>query len=351
MAKTEVMRLKAVAIGDYGLDNVGHIDVPDPAPGPGEIAIRVRAVGLNRLDLWTLSGTLPLELHFPHILGADASGEIALLGEGVQGPAPGTRVVVNPGISCGRCEFCRAGEQSQCTTFRMLGEHLPGTLAETIVVPAENVFPMPAHLSFAGAAALGTTFITAYRMLFTRARLDPGEWLLITGIGGGLALSLFQLARPIAGKVFVTSSSSDKIERAVKLGADDGVNYASDDVGKEIRRLTSKRGVDLVVDSASGPTADSLLRSLRKGGRLVVAGATAGPTGEIGWQRVFWNQLQIIGSTMGSVADVSNMLRLVAGSRLEPIIDSTYLFEDAAAALALLDSGDQFGKVVVEVAT
>jgi NADPH:quinone reductase-like Zn-dependent oxidoreductase len=341
--------VKAIAITDYGLENAGLMDVVEPAPGPGEIGVRVRAAGINRLDLWTASGNLPIEHEFPHVLGADAAGEIAELGEGVRGPALGTRVLINPGISCGACEFCNAGEQSLCTTFRMLGEHLPGTLAERAVVSAANVFPVPEHLSYAAAAALGTTFITAYRMLFTRGRLVPGEWVLITGIGGGLALSLFQLALPVAGKIFVTSSSSSKIERAVELGAAGGVDYSNDDVGKAVRKLTNKRGVDLVADSASGPTADSILRSLRKGGRLIVAGATAGPVGEIGWQRVFWNQLEIIGSTMGSMRDVSDMLRMVAGTRLEPIIDQTFPIEDGVAALRRLESGDQFGKIVVEI--
>jgi NADPH:quinone reductase-like Zn-dependent oxidoreductase len=340
--------VKAIALSDYGLDNARLTDVDRPEPGAGEVAVRVRAVGLNRLDLWTAQGTLPLEHDFPHVLGADAAGEIEELGEGVRAPAPGSKVIVNPGISCGACEFCRAGEQSLCTTFEILGEHVGGSLAERIVVPVANVFPMPQHLSFAQAAALGITFVTAYRMLFPRGRFVPGEWLLITGIGGGLALSLFQLALPGAGKIFVTSSSRDKIDKAIALGAEAGVDYTNEDVGKSVRWLTSKRGVDLVVDSASGPTTDSLLRALRQGGRIVIAGATAGGRGEIDLRRVFWNQLEIIGSTMGSVRDFSDMLRLVAGSKLEPIIDKTFAFEDGVAALEYLDSGQQFGKVVVE---
>jgi NADPH:quinone reductase-like Zn-dependent oxidoreductase len=257
--------------------------------------------------------------------------------------------MINPGLHCGGCEFCRAGQQSLCTRFAMLGEHVPGTLAERLVVPATNVFPFPGHLSFAEAAALGTTAITAYRMLFTRADLRPGEWVLVTGIGGGLALSLFQFARPPAGRLYVTSSSDDKIAHAIELGADDGVNYSSEDVGKAIRAKTAKRGVDLVADSAGGAALDGAVRAHRKGGRIVNAGATAGPKAEIDVRRVFWNQLTIVGSTMGSDSDVSDMLRMVGGMKLRPLVDRTYPLDDAVEALRYLESGEQFGKVVIEI--
>jgi NADPH:quinone reductase-like Zn-dependent oxidoreductase len=341
--------MKAIAISDYNLDAVALTDLPDPEPAPGEVLVRVRAAALNRLDLWTASGVLPIEHQFPHVLGADGAGEIEAVGDGVKGLKPGTKIIINPGLSCGACEFCRSGEQSLCTRFSMLGEHVAGTLAEKVAIPATNVFPFPDHLSFSEAAALGTTFITAYRMLFTRGRMQPGEWVLITGIGGGLALSLFQLARPVAGRLFVTSSSRSKLDRALEMGADEAIDYAEQDVGKQVRNLTGKRGVDLVVDSAAGASVDSSLRALRKGGRLVVAGATAGRKSEVGWQRVFWNQLEIIGSTMGSVADVSDMLRMVAGARLRPIIDRTFSLADGADALRYMESGDRFGKIVVEI--
>jgi NADPH:quinone reductase-like Zn-dependent oxidoreductase len=341
--------MRAAAIRRFGgPDVVEVIDLPDPSPGPGEVVVSMRAAALNHLDLWTVSGAIA-EPALPHVLGADGAGEIAAAGDGVTGIRTGDRVIVNPAISCGRCERCRAGEQSECATFRMIGEHLPGTFADAIVVPAENVFPFPGHLSFEEAAALGVTFITAYRMLFTRGRLRAGEWVLITGIGGGLALSLLQLCRPIAGRVIVTSSSQSKIDRAIALGADDGVDYRAEDVGKAVRRLTGKRGVDLVVDSAGGPTLDASLRSLRSGGRVVISGATAGAASEINVRRLFWNQLSVIGSTMGSVADVSDMLRAVAGARLRPVIDRTFRLEEAGDALRHLESGEHFGKVVLRI--
>ena len=227
---------------------------------------------------------------------------------------------------------------------------MPGTFAELVSVRASNVFPFPAGFTFSQAAALGTTFITAYRMLFTRGRMAPGEWVLVTGIGGGLGVSLFQLARPLAGKLYVTSSSAAKIERASAMGADGAVNYREEDVGKAIRHATGKRGVDLVVDSAAGDSLEPSLRVLRRGGRLVNAGATAGPKVEVDMRRVFWNQLEIIGSTMGSDADVSDMLRMVAGSGIEPVIDKAFPLADGVEALKRLDEPDHFGKVVFEIA-
>jgi NADPH:quinone reductase-like Zn-dependent oxidoreductase len=341
--------MRALAIDGYGLDHVGIMELPDPHPGDGEVMVRVRAAALNRLDLWTLSGTLNVEHHFPHVLGADGSGHIEDIGSGAGGLVAGTTVLVNPGLFCGKCEFCRAGEQSLCTGFRLLGEHVHGTFAEFVVLPASNVHAIPEKLSMKEAAVLGVTFTTGYRMLFTRGRLQPGESVLITGIGGGLALSMLQLARPVAGTVLVTSSSDESIRRAIKLGADAGVNYLEEDVGVAIRRLTGKRGVDLAVDSAGAPALDPALRSLRKGGRLMVAGATAGAVAEIDVRRLFWNQIEVIGSTMGSNEDFSNMLRFVSGRDIRPAIDREFALEDGRAALQYLQDHRQFGKVILNI--
>ncbi len=341
--------MRAVVIDEYGgPDEVSVQDLPDPRPGPGEVVVRVAAAALNRLDIWTLSGSLGFPLEFPHILGADAAGEIDVLGEGVKALRRGAKVMVNPGLSCGECELCRAGEQSECPNFKLLGEHVPGTFAEKIKVPVQNVWPFPSHLPWAEAASLGITFTTAYRMLYSQGRLRPGEWALITGIGGGLALSLLQLARPVAGRIFVTSSSPDKLARAGELGADEGIDYTAEDVGKAVRRITGKRGVDAVFDSAGGPSLEANLRCLRPGGRVVIAGVTGGPQAEIDLRRIFWSQLSVIGATMGSHRDVSDMLRAVAGGRLRPMIDRTFPFERASEAFSYLESGERFGKVVLE---
>ena len=341
--------MRVVAITEYGGPEKISVQVlPEPEPGPGEVVVRVVAAALNRLDLWTSSGSLGLPIEFPHILGADAAGEIDRVGPEVRGLSKGAGVMVNPGLSCGGCERCRAGEQSECPAFKLLGEHLPGTFAEKIVLPAHNVFPFPSHLSWPEAGSLGITFTTAYRMLFSQARFRPGEWALITGIGGGLALSLLQLARPVAGRIFVTSSSPDKLARAADLGADEGIDYTAEDVGKAVRRLTGKRGVDAVFDSAGGASLDANLRCLRPGGRVVIAGVTGGPKAEIDLRRIFWSQLSILGATMGSHKDVSDMLRAVAGTKLHPTVDRVFPFEKASEAFSYLESQERFGKVVLE---
>lgn len=342
--------MRAATINGYGgVDQISVGDIPEPEPGPGEVVVSVRAASLNRLDFWTLTGALGLDLEWPHVLGADAAGEISAVGPGVQGLRTGMKVMVNPGISCRMCERCRAGEHSECIRFRILGEHLPGTFAEKVRVPEHNVYPFPAQLSWSEAASLGITFTTAYRMLFSRAGMRPGDWLLITGIGGGLALSLLQLARPIAGRIFVTSSSPQKLAKAMELGADDGIDYSSEDVGAAVRRLTGKRGVDIVADSAGGPSLESCVRALTPGGSVVIAGATSTPKAEIDLRRVFWSQASVIGSTMGSDKDVADMLRAIAGARLRPIVDRTMPLDRAADAVEHLESPDRFGKVVLEV--
>ena len=342
--------MKAVAIEEQTGPGAAQVcEVAEPLPEAGEVLVEVHAAALNHLDLWTLSGDLDIPIRFPFVLGADGAGTVTAVGGGVDPGLVGQRVVVNPAVSCRTCESCRRGEHSECFFFQMLGEHRNGTLADLVSVPATNALPFPEHLSFEEAAALGVTFITAYRMLFTKGHLQPGEWILITGIGGGLALSLLQLARDVAGRIFVTSSSQTKLDKALELGADEGIDYRQEDVGKAIRSLTSKRGVDLVLDSAGGDTVDASLRALRPGGRFVTAGATTGRYSKLDMRRVFGKQLSLTGSTMGSDEDVRNMLQMVQGAKLRPLIAKVFSFDDAPDAIRYLASGEQFGKVVVSL--
>jgi NADPH:quinone reductase-like Zn-dependent oxidoreductase len=237
-----------------GPEKIEFGELPDPAPGPGEVRVKVRAAALNRLDVFIRNGIPGIVLAFPHVLGSDGAGVIDSAGPGVTAVKRGDEVVLNPGINCGDCEFCRAGEHSLCVSFRIVGEHLPGTFAQYIVVPAENARPKPPGLSWEEAAAFPLTFLTAWRMLVTKARVRPGETLLIIGIGGGVATAALQIARLLGMTVFVTSGNPDKLARAKALGAEEGIDHSRTDFSREIRKLTGKRGGDVeAVDRVRGP--------------------------------------------------------------------------------------------------
>jgi NADPH:quinone reductase-like Zn-dependent oxidoreductase len=322
---------------------------PKPGPGDGEVVVRLRAASLNHLDLFVLRGLPGIPVELPHVGGADGAGVVAELGPGVVGWAPGDQVVLNPGLWCGRCESCVRGEESQCVRFGIVGEHANGTFAEFVRVPASSLAPKPTALSWPDAAAFGLTFLTAWRMLMTRARLAAGESVLIHGIGGGVALAALAIAKRVGARVFVTSSSDAKLARARELGADHALNYTSCDVGREVRSLTAKRGVDVVVETAGAATWMSSLRSAAKGGRIVTCGATSGanPTEEV--RLIFWNQLSILGSTMGSRTDWRAMVRAVDEWNLRPVVDSVLPLASGRAAYERMAAGVQFGKIVLEI--
>ena len=322
---------------------------PKPSPGEGEVLVRLRAASLNRLDLFLLRGLPGVPVVLPHIGGADGAGIVAESGGGVTGWKPGDEVVLNPGLWCGRCEFCARGEESQCVKFGVVGEHVDGTLAEYVKVPASSLARKPAGLSWPEAAAFGLTFLTAWRMLMTRARLVAGESVLIHGIGGGVALAALAIAKRVGATVFITSSSEAKLARGREMGADHILNYTSCDVGREVRGLTGKRGVDVVVETVGAATWTSSLRSAAKGGRIVTCGATSGanPTEEL--PLIFWNQLSILGSTMGSRADWRAMVRAVEDWNLRPVLDSVLPLESGRSGYERMASGGQFGKIVLEI--
>jgi NADPH:quinone reductase-like Zn-dependent oxidoreductase len=336
-----------------GLEHVAVMEVPSaPAAGPGQVRIALRAAALNHLDLFVVSGVPGVRYEFPHILGADGAGVIEQVGEGVHAVRPGDPVLINPGISDYSCEFCLAGEHSLCVRYGILGEHFPGTLAEYLTVPAHNVLPMPRldpPLSWEEAAAFSLVTLTAWRMLVTRARLQAGETVLVWGIGGGVSLAALRIAKQLGATVIATSSSPAKLERARALGADVTLNHGTQDIAREVRVLTDKRGVDVVVENVGQATWEQSLRSLAKGGRVVTCGGTSGPTLVTDVRPLFWRQLSILGSTMGNAAEYQEIVRQLGLGRLRPIVDTVFPLERAREAFARMAQGEQMGKIALHI--
>ncbi len=341
--------MKALYFEDHGgTDQLLYGDRPEPEPGAGEVRVRLRASALNHLDLFVLGGMPGVPIGLPHIGGADGAGVVKAVGDSVDGVELGAEVVFDPGLSCGQCEYCRSGEQSLCVRFGVLGEHSDGTFAEAVVVAAASLAPRPAHLSWNEAAAFGLTYLTAWRMLMNRGRLRPGETVLIHGIGGGVSLACMQLAKLTGARTIVTSRSEEKLARAAELGADE-VLPADAEVARGVRRLTGKRGVDIVVDSVGKATWMQSLKAAGKGGRIVTCGATSGanPAEEI--RLIFWNQLSILGSTMGSREDWRRLVAAVETHRMRPVIDRVLPLSEGRAAYERLERAEQFGKIVLSI--
>ena len=342
----------AVTIRSHGGPEVVAVeDVARPrVEGPNDVVVALKAAALNHLDLFVVRGLPGRALSFPHVLGADGAGVVEAVGPAVTRVKPGDRVLLNPGVSCQACDFCLAGEQSLCTTYRLLGEHLPGTMAEAVRVGEWNVHPLPGRVSWADAAAFPLVHLTAWRMLVTRAVVRPGETVLIWGIGGGVALAALGIAKLLGAVAIVTSSSDAKLERARALGADLAVNHVTTDVPKELRRLLGARGVNVVVDSVGEATWEKSLRALAPGGRLVTCGGTSGPKVVTDVRRMFWYHHTLMGSTMGNAREFAEIVRLLGAGSLRPVVDGVTPIRDARRALERLASGAHFGKLVVEIA-
>jgi NADPH:quinone reductase-like Zn-dependent oxidoreductase len=349
--------MRALVLKGHGdLSQLELAEVPDPVVRRGgDVRVRLKAAALNHLDLWTVRGLPGLALEFPHIVGADGAGEVDQVGDDVAGLNPGDRVMINPGVSCYRCEYCLAGEQSLCVKFQLLGEHLPGTLAEFIVLPQENVVPIPTppspqpDVSWEEAAAYSLVTLTAWRMLMKRARLQAGETVLVWGVGGGVSGAALRIAKLVGAFVIVTSSSDEKLAMATELGADVALNHVNTDVVKEVQRITERRGVDVVVENVGEATWQESLRVLGRGGRLVTCGATTGPNAAVDVRRLFWYQWNIMGSTMGSWRDYQDIVRLLGQGRLRPIVDSVFPLEKAVEAFERMEHGGQMGKLVIGI--
>ena len=341
--------MKALAFNEFGgPEKLKLREVPDPRPGPTDVLVSVRACALNHLDLFVREGIPALKTPLPFWSGCDIAGDVTAVGPAVEGVSVGDRVAVNPNLTCGRCEFCRQGEDSMCVRYGILGEHEPGGFAELVKVRGGNVLPLPAHVSYEEAAAFILVNLTAWRMLVTQACLRPGEDVLILGVGGGVSSTAVQIAKLCGARVWVTSSSDAKLERARALGADECLNYARDDWAKVVFEKTARRGVDVVVENAGASTWKQSIRSLRKGGRLVTCGATTGPIGETDIRLIFWNQLRIIGSTMGNRKEFDAVMAQLFRGRLKAIIDDVMPLKDGAAAQKKLGEGKQFGKLVLK---
>jgi len=318
--------MKAIRIHeDGGPEVLRYEDAPDPEPGPGEVLVRLRAASLNHLDLWVRKG-LP-SVPKPRILGADGAGIREDTGE---------RVVINPGIE--------HGEQ-----ISVVGEHMDGTHAELVAVPETNVYPLPDEISFEDAAAFPLVFETAYRLLVTRARLREGEWVLLWGIGSGVATAGLAIAKALGAKALVTSSSDEKLERATALGADATVNHATGEVREAVKEATGGAGVEVVLEHVGEATWQTSIQAARSGGRIAVCGATSGPNPPAALHRIWWKQLSILGSTMGTREDFEAAYELVKSGRAKPVVDSVYPLEEARAAHERMEAGEQFGKIVLSI--
>ena len=346
--------MRALTIrGNGGLEQLEvREDLPDPdLRFPTDVRIRVRCAALNHLDLFVLAGLPGAPVSAPWIVGSDASGVVEGTGPDVRDVSAGDHVLVNPGISDRTCAFCLAGEHSLCLKYRILGEHLPGTAAEYLVVPASNVRVVPREIDSAIAAAFPLATLTAWRMVHTRARVREGDRVLIWGIGGGVAIAALQICKQIGAEVWVTSTSDAKLDKARKLGADHLLNTDRDDVPAVVRRETGKAGVDVVIDNVGQATWKKSLLALGKQGRLVTCGGTSGPIVETDVRRLFWNQWTLLGSTMGNDAEFEAIVRELRAGRLLPPVDQVFPLEGGRDAYAHLQNAEQFGKVVIRVSS
>jgi NADPH:quinone reductase-like Zn-dependent oxidoreductase len=343
--------MKAVLLHEHGpVENLVVVtDHPVPEPGPGEVRVRIHAAALNYLDIWVRNGWPGIKLDYPHIPGADGSGTVDALGEGVAGWRVGDRVAIDPTIEWG-AEMIREMPDKKPARFQLMGEHTSGTFAEYITVPARNLLALPDHISYAEAAAASLVFVTAWHSLITRGNLRPGESVLIVGAGGGVNTASLQIAKFAGCTVYVIGSTDEKLDKAKALGAD--VCIRRDVEGgwsRALYQLTAKQGVDVAVDNVGAATFTDSLRSLKRGGRLLTVGNTTGAVLEIDNRYIFGKHLTIIGSTMGPHTDYVTAMQLVFKGKLNAVIDSTYPLERVQDAQRLIESGDHFGKVVLEI--
>jgi NADPH:quinone reductase-like Zn-dependent oxidoreductase len=342
--------VKAIVFSQHGGPEVlKYTDVPEPSIGPGDVLVRVRACALNHLDLWVRRGLPNVPIPLPHIPGSDIAGEIAKIGAEVASVRVGQKVILAPLVSCGKCAACISGLDNRCRQATNLGYMIDGGCAEFVRAPEINCVPYPENLSFEEAAAIPLVFQTAWHMLVARAQLQPGEDILILGAGSGVGSAAIQIAKLFGARVIATAGSDEKLQKARQLGADHLINHKSQKIRTEVRRTTNKRGVDVVFEHVGNATWEESIASLALCGRLVTCGATTGYDAKIDLRFLFSRQLSLLGSYMGVKSELHTVIKLVAAGRLKPVIDRVFPLAEAAAAHAYLESGAQFGKVVLKV--
>lgn len=344
--------LKAIRIHQHGgIDRLRYEDADDPKITSGrDVIVKLEAAALNHIDIWVRMGATGMAIPMPHILGADGAGGVVEVGADVRTVRTGDKVCLYSFTGCGKCEFCLSDRDFLCIRVRSLGERLDGTYAPYIKVSPENCFPIPSYMTFVEAAAFPLVFVTVWRMLVTNARLQPGETLLVVGIGGGVAGAALQIAKHIGARVIVTSGSDEKLERAKEYGADHGIHHRRKNFAEEAVRLTEGRGVDVVLDSVAGEVWEQSLHSLGRGGRLVTCGATAGGEPNDDLTTMIARELTIHGSTLGSREDFRQLLSFLELARIHPIIDSQFPLKEAAAAQQRMEQALQFGKILLQTA-
>ncbi len=343
--------MRAVLFRRHGSPEVMELaEVPTPMPGPGDVQLKVSAVALNHIDLWMRRGLPAMKIELPHIPGGDVCGRVSALGAGVRGIELGLRVSVNPGLSCGRCRDCLDGHDNLCASFRMLGEHTQGAMAEYVVVPAANVVPAPEDrvpITDAELAAVPISFMTAWQMLVDKARIRPGETVLVLGAGSGVGVAAIQIAKLFGARVIAAASTEKKLAAARSLGADDTIDYAVDDLVGAVKRLTARRGADVVVEHTGAATFAKSVVACARGGRIVTCGATDGYEAQLNLRHVFWRQLSILGSTLASKARLFEVIDRIAAGQLRPVIDRVLPLADVAEAHRVLEAREAFGKIVL----
>jgi len=342
--------MKAIVFHQHGGPEVlKYTDAPAPVIRPGDVLVRVKACALNHLDLWVRLGIHGVPIPLPHIPGSDVAGEIAQIGTDVTTVRVGQKVVLAPGVTCGKCPACLAGQDNGCRNFTNLGYMIDGGCAEFVRVPEVNCMPYPENLSFEEVASIPLVFQTAWHMLVARAELQPGEDVLILGAGSGVGSAAIQIAKFFGARVIATAGSDAKLQKGKELGADHLINHKSQKIRDEVRRITGKRGVDVVFEHVGTATWDESFASLAPSGRLVTCGATTGFDARVDLRFLFSRQLSLLGSYMGTKSELLTVMKLVAEGRFKPVVDRVFPLAACAEAHAYLESSSQFGKVVLKV--